>query len=255
MQDTTCPSTWPAFDGALAKNFIWQECLEMTITGANAPLHHMIHDGRYITMDKLGPQLGGGDAAWKAIIARPTAMEASYGATSTSVFYVDGTVPGYENELGGDESIEVAIRFVGSDGKFYFQQNATHLGPGSAGHGERPRIRTERHPAMRSSLRPTELVLRGQSVRWGGSNGVQRPRAAAGVIVATRRLTPRHRWALTILATVLPRGNAMKRMEKGMKLTTLLMVRLNLIILMKTAQMKVTKVPQLLLQSEQQLLL
>ena len=47
----------------------------------------------------------------------------------------------------------------------------------------------------------------------------------------------------------------MKRMEKGMKLTTLLMVRLNLIILMKTAQMKVTKVPQLLLQSEQQLLL
>ena len=95
----------------------------------------MIHDGRYITMDKLGPQLGGGDAAWKAIIARPTAMEASYGATSTSVFYVDGTVPGYENELGGDESIEVAIRFVGSDGKFYFQQNATHLGPGSAGMG------------------------------------------------------------------------------------------------------------------------
>ena len=77
-------------NGALVKNSIWQECLEMTITGANAPLHHMIHDGRYITMDKLGPQLGGGDAAWKAIIARPTAMEASYGATSTSVFYVDG---------------------------------------------------------------------------------------------------------------------------------------------------------------------
>lgn len=122
-------------NGALFNNFIWQECLEMTSTGPNAPLHHMIHDGKYVTVDKLGPQLGGGDGAWKAVIAQPTELEASYGAKSTSVFYADNTVPGFEDVLGENEYVEVAIRFVGSDGRFYFQQNSTHLGSGSAGGG------------------------------------------------------------------------------------------------------------------------
>eukprot|EP00586_Coscinodiscus_wailesii_P023743 CAMPEP_0172499214 /NCGR_PEP_ID=MMETSP1066-20121228/123887_1 /TAXON_ID=671091 /ORGANISM="Coscinodiscus wailesii, Strain CCMP2513" /LENGTH=318 /DNA_ID=CAMNT_0013272827 /DNA_START=57 /DNA_END=1013 /DNA_ORIENTATION=+ len=125
--------------GATIPNYIWQECLEMTITGPGSPLHHMIHDGKYVTEDVLGDQFGdeGGDtAAWKSIIAMPTSLEAElFGATSTSVFYVDNTIVGFEDRLQDGEYIEAAIRFIGDDGRFYFQQNGTELGGGAAGGG------------------------------------------------------------------------------------------------------------------------
>ena len=53
-------------------------------------------------------------AAWKSIVAEPISVEKSYGATSTSVFYVDNTVQGYEYRLNDGESLEVAVRFLGS---------------------------------------------------------------------------------------------------------------------------------------------
>jgi len=95
----------------------------------------MIHDGTYLTEDVLGDQHdnAGEYAAWKSIIAAPTSLEAALGAKSVSVFYVDNTVRGYEDRLEEGEYIEAAIRFIGSDGKLYFQQNATELGGGAAG--------------------------------------------------------------------------------------------------------------------------
>lgn len=116
-------------------NYIWQECLEMTISGPGAPIHHMIHNGEYLTEDVYGEQFvdkAGEYAAWKSVLAEPTSIEKSFGAKATSVFYVDNTIQGYEN-LADGEYLEAAIRFIGSDGSFYFQQNCTELGAGCSG--------------------------------------------------------------------------------------------------------------------------
>ena len=81
------------FGSGVALQYIWQECLKMTISGMSGPnhhgqLHHMIHDGKYFTEDKMGDQF--------------------------KHFYVDNTVQGYEYRLNDGESLEVAVRFLGS---------------------------------------------------------------------------------------------------------------------------------------------
>ena len=95
----------------------------MLLFHISGPFHHMIHDGKYFTEDIMGDQFNDGCVgeytAPKSIIAEPTSLEKSYGATSTSVFYVNNTVHRYENQLNDGENLEMAIRYLGSDGNLY----------------------------------------------------------------------------------------------------------------------------------------
>lgn len=111
--------------------YIWHECMEVTISGNNAPLHHMIHDGKYITYDdtETSTTEAEGTFQYKAIIAKPTKKEADLGSKATLVFFIERGMPDIVQKDGTisryDHDAEVAIRFLDSEGRLMTQQNVS----------------------------------------------------------------------------------------------------------------------------------
>jgi hypothetical protein len=131
--------------------WIWQECLEVTISGnastlegnpipnSNGPMHHHIANGEYITFDDTQTTKTGhvGYLSYKSIIAAPTGAEAADGATAVLVLYEDTTMPDITQPHGTNPSktsyhhaAELAIRYIDSKGRLVFQQNAKKI-PGA----------------------------------------------------------------------------------------------------------------------------
>jgi len=136
-------------DNTISAQWIWHECLEVTISGngsypngteipdSGSPLHHHNANGEYITYDDTQTTTTEVDGyfSYKSIIAAPTKAEAADGATAVLVFYEDTTMPDIINPDGSVHSYkhpqEVAIRYIDSQGRLAFQQNASLI-PGSA---------------------------------------------------------------------------------------------------------------------------
>merc|ERR1719433_2557021 len=125
--------------------WIWQECLEVSISGNTSlngspipgsrnPLHHHVANGDYVTFDDVTYEPYG-SFSYKAIIAAPTKAEAADGATAVLVCYEDTTIPNITQPDGSTTSYnfpaEIAIRYIDSQGRLSFQVNASHI-PGSA---------------------------------------------------------------------------------------------------------------------------
>jgi hypothetical protein len=121
-------------NGLTMNQWIWQECLEVTISGnasrngttmMSAPLHHMIANGKYVTFDDTGTTVTGheGILAYKAIIAAPTRAEAADGASATLVFFADAALDGFNQTT----TVELAIRYIDQQGRLTFQQNSSTI--------------------------------------------------------------------------------------------------------------------------------
>ena len=99
---------------------IWQDCLEMTITGGGV-VHHMVLDGIYVTDDFHN---SGKPVAWRSFIESPLPEEAADGASAVVVFRERTNMSMPANG--------VARRYVNSAGKLKFSQEFPSPGGGFA---------------------------------------------------------------------------------------------------------------------------
>ena len=99
---------------------IWQDCLEMTITGGGV-VHHMVLDGIYVTDDFHN---SGKPASWRSFIESPLPEEAADGAAAVVVFREVNNMSIPTNGA--------ARRYVNSAGKLKFSQEFPSPGGGFA---------------------------------------------------------------------------------------------------------------------------